>query len=146
MSSYQDIRHAARPVPSRPRMPRQNRAKIFAPYDALKGFEETVHARETVYVPQVQLSEYAQECLDRKLRLVERNDTITVVWFQPRPDVTVPGFGQYLTTTDTVVRIDRDFQELCLSNWSIRISKIIEIGGEKLDRLYFGWNALTGEG
>ena len=49
MNSYQDIRHMTRPVPSRPRMPRQNRAKLFAPYQALKGFGEAVHAKDAEY-------------------------------------------------------------------------------------------------
>ena len=47
MNAYQNIIDRTRPVPSRPRMPRRNRAKIFAPYQALKGFNEALRAKET---------------------------------------------------------------------------------------------------
>lgn len=37
-----------RPLPCQPRMPRLNRAKLFAPYDALKPFETIIHAKYAV--------------------------------------------------------------------------------------------------
>ncbi|MCI6699666.1 MAG: hypothetical protein MR488_10990 [Lachnospiraceae bacterium] len=56
-----------------PKMKRGNRAKIFAPFDALSGFGETMDA-ETVYtVHPAELSEEMKQELDEKLQnLLER--------------------------------------------------------------------------
>lgn len=133
MKSYQNIRHMTRPVPSRPRMPRQNRAKIFAPYQALKGFCETVHAKDTVYVCRLELSEYAQERIDRELRQLRRWDTVTVTWFQPRQDENDRGSGQYITVTGTIEHIDPVFRVLLLVGQKIPIGDITDLRGERLD-------------
>ena len=51
-----------------PKMKRGNRAKIFAPFDALSGFDETMDA-ETVYtVHPAELSEEMKQELDEKLQ------------------------------------------------------------------------------
>lgn len=53
MDEYKDIMYLERPTPSRPRMDRADRAKIFMPFAALKGYEEALEvvlqkAREDV--------------------------------------------------------------------------------------------------
>ena len=42
-------------------MPRKNRAKIFAPYQALKGFSETVRAKDAAYMRRPEPAEYARK-------------------------------------------------------------------------------------
>ena len=42
---------------------RADRAKIFAPFDALKGFKEALAAQEVIIVPKVELSEDQKEVL-----------------------------------------------------------------------------------
>ena len=120
-----------RPIPSRPRMPRQNRAKMFAPYQALKGFSETVHAKDTVYVRRLELSEYAQEQLDLKLRLIHRWDTVTVTWFQSKQGE--DDLGQYMTATGTVERLDPVFHLLFLGEQKIPMDDITDLRGDCLD-------------
>ena len=133
MSTHHNIIHQTRPIPSRPRMPRQNRAKIFAPYQALKGFSETVHAKDTVYVPRVELAEYAQERLDWKLRRLQRGDTVTVTWFQSKSGAVSADVGQYVTMTGMVERIDHVFHVLHISKRRVPIGYITELRGEHLD-------------
>ena len=108
-------------------MPRKNRAKIFAPYQALKGFNDTVHARDTVYVRRLELAEYAQERLDRKLRQIRRWDTVTVTWFQPKPGEAGQDVGQYLSATGTVERVDPVFRVLLLSGQRIPMEDIADL-------------------
>lgn len=48
-----------------PSMPCARRAKIFAPFDALRGFNDTVKAKETLYVEKHNLSECELDDLDR---------------------------------------------------------------------------------
>ena len=133
MNAHQNIIHQTRQIPSRPRMPRQNRAKIFAPYQALKGFSETIHAKDTVYVRRVELAEYVQERLDRKLRQLRRWDTVTVTWFQPKEGGDDPDIGQYVTTTGVVERADPVFRILLLGKQKIPMEDIAGLRGEHLD-------------
>lgn len=131
MKTYQNIINQERPVPARPRMPRQNRAKIFAPYQALKGFNKTLHSKDTVYEHYRELAEYGQECLDQKLRRLQKSDKVTVTWFCPKPGK--DDHGQYMTVTDTVKRIDPVFHVLHLSGESITFKNIIDLRGEHFE-------------
>lgn len=123
-----------RPVPYKPRMPRLNRAKLFAPYDALKLFESTVHAKDTVYVRRKELSEFAQECLDQRLRCLERGDVVTVTWFQATE--TDRDSGQYVTGTGTVTKIDRIYRVIYLGKQAIPVRDILDLCGEKVNPLF----------
>ena len=133
MKTYQDIINQPRPIPFQPRMQRQNRAKIFAPYQALKGFRETLHAKDAVYVPRLELADYAQERLDRKLRQLHKWDTVTVTWFRPKLGGSTKDIGQYLTTTGTVERIDLIFRTLLLAGERIPMEEIADLRGECLN-------------
>ena len=44
MEDYKDIMYLDRPNPTHPRMARADRAKIFMPFAALKGYEEALEA------------------------------------------------------------------------------------------------------
>lgn len=123
-----------RPVPYKPRMPRLNRAKLFAPYDALKPFESTVHAKDTVYVRRKELSEFAQECLDQRLRCLERGDVVTITWFQATG--TDSDSGQYVTCTGTLTRIDRIYRVIYLDKQAIPVRCILDLYGEKVNPLF----------
>ena len=116
-------------------MPRQNRAKIFAPYQALKGFNETVHAKDTAYVPRVELAEYAQERLDWKLRRLQRGDTVTVTWFQAKSGADDQDIGQYLTETGIVERVDPIFRVLIFGKRKIPMEDVAELRGERLGEI-----------
>ena len=133
MSTSQKYFDLVRPMPSKPRMPRQNRAKIFAPYQALKGFSEAVHEKDTVYVRRLELSEYVKECLDRKLRQLRRWDTVSVTWFRLKPGGEDPDTGQYITVTGMVERIDPVFRVLLLGGQKIPMDDIAALRGERLD-------------
>ncbi len=117
-----------RPVPYKPRMPRLNRAKLFAPYDALKPFESTVHAKDTVYVRRKEPAEFAQECLDQRLRRLKRGDVVAVTWF--RATETDRDSGQYLTGTGTVTKIDRICRVIYLDKLAIPVRDILDLYGE----------------
>ncbi len=77
MSAYDDMIHLSRPISCHPKMPRQDRAKLFAPFAALSGHGAAIHAQDRVLVPQIMMTDYAQECLDRKLRMLRKGDVVT---------------------------------------------------------------------
>ena len=53
-----------------PPMDPGRRAKIFAPFDALVGFDDAIASKQVLYEPKRRLSEEEKERLDKKLRLL----------------------------------------------------------------------------
>ena len=52
-------------------MPREERAKQFMPFAALRGYEIALKEREKIVVPKMELSEDMREELDRKFRITD---------------------------------------------------------------------------
>lgn len=103
---------------NRPKMSRQERAKQFMPFAALKGYPEALARKEKVALPRAEVSEeYAQE-LDRKLRRVKKNDMVTVIYFCK---------GEYLKKTGMVSRIDETARILKVVNTKIGFDDIYDI-------------------
>ena len=50
-----------------PRMERERRAKLFAPFDALDGYGDALRTKNAVYVDKIRLSPDQQAALDRDL-------------------------------------------------------------------------------
>ena len=59
-----------------------HRAKIFAPFAALSGFEDCVHAREERYLPQPELSPEREAELNTILRLLQYHDEVSAIYFR----------------------------------------------------------------
>lgn len=135
MGKYDDIIHLSRPEPSRPRMRRGDRAKQLAPFASLNGYSDAVHSKETKLLPQPILTDDVQSILDQKLRQIKAGDTITVMYFGVRERMWNGLFGEYLVTTDTVVRIDTHERMLYLRNTRVPIDDLLEIRGERFDEL-----------
>ena len=53
-----------------PSMDRGHRAKIFAPFDALKGFNEAVSAKDVLYEDRIELLQEDTEELSRRLNIL----------------------------------------------------------------------------
>jgi hypothetical protein len=107
-------------------MDRQNRAKQFMPFDALKGFREAVAEKEKIIVPKRDLSEEEKEELDRKLRQIEKKDIITVDFFQNR---------EYVQLTGMVSRVDITSRILGIVNTKIAFDDIINLQGDMIHEL-----------
>ena len=76
-----------------PSMPCSRRAKIFAPFDALVGFDERINKKKVLYEPRRVLSEGEKEEINRKLsllfRLVEKKKALK----EPAPEVVLTYFA-----------------------------------------------------
>ncbi|MBR5248899.1 MAG: YolD-like family protein [Lachnospiraceae bacterium] len=100
---------------SRLKMSPADRAKQFMPFAALKGYEEALRAKEKVVVPKMELSEEMLEDLDRKLHQIQRNDIITVVYYNGE---------EYVRVTGMVSRLDTDAKVLKVVNTRIPFENI----------------------
>ena len=113
-----------------PKMPCGKRAKIFAPFAALKGFDEEVASKEISYVEKMELSEEEcrkiNDCLIRlrtilkSPRRAEKREVIAkVTFYRPCEDEHHPCCGirgTYETVTETVKEVNPFQGMLVLEN------------------------------
>ena len=108
---------------NRPKMPREERAKQFMPFAALKGYPEALRRREKIVVPKMEASEDYAEELDRKLHQVRIGDMISVTYFCK---------GEYIRQTGMVSGMDANAGCLRIVHNSIRFEDIWELDGNFL--------------
>ncbi len=102
----------------RVKMSREERAKQFLPFAALKGYPAALRRKEKIVVPKVEFSEDYQERLDGKLRQVRVQDVVTAVYFRE---------GEYLEVTGMVSRIDRTARVLKIVNTKIPFDDLYDV-------------------
>lgn len=124
---YGDILPRERPVHDgdvfsrrHPKMTRLNRAKLFAPFAALVGFDERVRNQEIDYIPRLEPDAGEAPALNRRLcelrdltanaRLARANGVqIRVEYFEACADDENDAFrvgGRYRTVAGTVLNVD----------------------------------------
>ena len=128
-----------------PTMEVSHRAKIFSPFDALRGFDEGIHKKEVAYYNKLVLGEDERAELDRRLSILhactrtarlarENRVTVSVRYFVPCADE--DGFssgvkGSYETVTGIVRKVDAaQSGTLRISDAVIALSDIVEIRSE----------------
>lgn len=116
MDTYKDIIHCQRPSSRKYHMSTAHRAKQFAPFAALKGYEEAIQRQELVYVPFNELSDEQKNKLDQKLHMISCKDLVTASYFLPYSDSS--DLGMYHTITGTVEVLD-------LKNLSMQIDDTV---------------------
>lgn len=103
---------------ARPKMSMSNRAKQFAPFDALKGFQEALRKKEKMPVPKKELAEEKAEEINEKLKQLTTGNLITVVYYND---------GEYIQLTGTVVKIEKNKRYLQMAEIIIPIDDISDI-------------------
>ena len=105
---YPDILRMTRPEPpaDHPRMSLQNRAKIFSPFAALRGYEEEIADQNRVHelIEKEEISDEDKNALSDKLFQCKRGTVVTARYF--RKDETYAPLGSYCTVTGPVQRVD----------------------------------------
>ena len=109
---YADILPLSRPEPpvKHPRMALSNRAKIFSPFAALRGFDDEISSEgaSKLLVKKVELSDEKKDALSDKLLQVKKGMKVVVRYFVRTTENT----GKYMSLTGTVVMIDPVYREL----------------------------------
>lgn len=100
---------------TRLKMRREDRAKQFAPFAALKGYEEALRARERVIVAEPKLSEDDRNELDRLINQVEFGNVVKVKYYINQ---------EYLELSGIVSRIDIDARIIKIVNTKIDFKDI----------------------
>lgn len=99
-------------------MNRQDRAKQFMPFAALKGYEEALRQREDSPQPRIALGEDRAEELDRKLRSLSVGNAVRVRHYRRRC---------YAVSEGIVNGIMYDRGKLKVGKEDIKYSDIIEL-------------------
>ena len=137
---YADILHAARPASEEslrkhPRMPLENRAKIFSPFAALRGYEQEI-AREGWKMRRVERpipSEGEIEKLSAKLARVMKGMEVQVFYFQEdTADSSCRHMGCYCETSGRVQAIDPVGQTIQLNGQMIPFADVQDIVGNMI--------------
>ena len=125
-----------------PPMDLSRRAKIFAPFDALKGFNEKVQSKEVLYVPKKELNEEELRELNNQLTTLynlttnsrlarENNIHAEVTYFVPCMDIENENYlikGRYVTVSGTVKKIDPIINKnIIVDDYDIFINDILKI-------------------
>ena len=140
---YADIIHRERPVSEEslckhPRMPLENRAKIFSPFAALRGYEQKI-AAEGVRMQRVEkqiLSEEETEKLSHKLNQIVKGMYLTVTRFEgDSEEQGRSSFGFYQELTGKVETIDPVEQMLRIDGITVRFEDIYDIASEMIQEL-----------
>lgn len=99
-------------------MSREDRAKQFMPFAALKGYEEALRAKERVVVDKRELSEESKEELDKIIHIIKKQDIVTIVYYENE---------DYLKTTGMVSKVDTDSRYIKVVNKKIYFDDIFSI-------------------
>lgn len=113
-----------------PKMSQLNRAKIFAPFAALVGFDERVRRKEIVYVPKHELDADEEWTLNHTLfelhaltanSKMARSNLVRVkveyfVICDDEENIAYQVKGQYVTITGIVMKVDAPEQRLTVQS------------------------------
>lgn len=126
LAAYQDILYCSRPVSRHPKMSIENRAKLFTPFSALRGFDIEILTQEQdrLLVPQISLASDREEEIYRLLNGLHQGDWATVTYFVPVKHIAQQLLGEYTVVSGEVKRVDDVEQLLVLEGYPIPFGNI----------------------
>ena len=129
-----------------PQMDVGKRAKIFAPFDALRGFDFAIMCKNELYIDKVTLSSEDAEELSRRLEILhnltyngrmarENRVQVSVTYYEPCHDEEHEAFGlrgQYKTITGICWNVDAEVTQTILVDGSrISLDDVMKVDGSE---------------
>ena len=121
MGKYDDIISMDRPRSAYPKMKVSDRAKQFAPFAALTGYEDVIEDRGRVFDRRRYLSDEEKEKINSVLSALKKNDMVSMEYFAPESDddlgfyKELSGKVERIETENLVMRVDGitiDFEDI----------------------------------
>jgi hypothetical protein len=103
------------------------RAKIFMPFDALKGFKEALKEKEKIVVERIELSEEEKDKLIYKLDNLKKGLLIKIVYYNNL---------EYIELKGIVSMINAQSKVITIVNKKIRVEDILSLEFLDDDYLY----------
>lgn len=125
-----------------PKMDRRRRAKLFAPFDALDGYSESIDSKNIEYIERIDLEEDDRRELDRRIRILHRltyngriaranHVQVSVSYYVPCTDENNFAFqlrGQYRIVSGICRKVDSEItKSITIDNAVIPLTDVIEI-------------------
>ena len=135
LAAYQDILYCSRPVSRHPKMSIENRAKLFTPFSALRGFDIEILTQEQdrLLMPQISLASDREEEIYRVLNGLHQGDWATVSYFIPVKTIDNQTLGEYTMVSGEVKRVDDAEQLLVLEGASVLFGNIHSLAVQGLE-------------
>lgn len=105
----------------RQKMPMDKRAAQFLPFQAVKGLDDALLAKEKIVVEKIELSEEMYEELDKKMHKIKKGNVVTCIYFSK---------DEYIKITGMVARFDEYARILQIVNTKIEFENILDISFE----------------
>ncbi len=100
------------------------RAKIFLPFDALKGFQEALREKEKILVDKKILSLEEKEKISNKLLQVKKGMIVKIIYFEDH---------EYIELEGMVSKIDYTYQLLKIVTKEISFTDILDIKSDEIE-------------
>ena len=128
-TAYRDMIHLSRPISRHPKMSVENRAKLFTPFSALRGFDIEILTKEQdrLLVSQVTLDADQQELIRHRLNALRSGQWVTVTYFRSEKELEGILLGEYVIQTGKVRRVDDFYQVLALDSGVVPFENIREL-------------------
>lgn len=136
MEKYDDIINCSRPKSDRIPMTVADRAKIFMPFAALKGYDEAVDDKKKLYTIRMELTEERKEELDRKIYILKEGlmkgekIEVAIKYFIKDESASIEKkeeVGKYIDIIGEVAKIDEFKKKIKIMDQYISIENIFEI-------------------
>ena len=128
-TAYRDMIHLSRPISRHPKMSVENRAKLFTPFSALRGFNIEILTKEQdrLLVSRVTLGTDQQELIRHRLNDLRPGQRVTVTYFRMVKELEGISLGEYVTQTGKVRRVDVFYQVLVVDSGVVAFEDIREL-------------------
>ena len=126
---YRDIMYLPRPASKHIKMSLQNRAKLFAPFAALRGFDIEILTKEgdTLLSPRPELSESQEEEIFRTLNSVHHGSSVVLVRFLLAKIVDGTAMGSFVTISGEVSKIEEESHCIVVGKERIPLSDVLSL-------------------
>lgn len=106
----------------------EERAKIFAPFAALKGHSEAIAAKQRIVASKVELSEESAQQMDYSLMDIDnqlkngKHPIIKLIYF--KQDVRLKDKGEYIELSGVVAKLNKELRWIQIVNKKINLDDI----------------------
>lgn len=103
-------------------MSNNNRAKIFMPFDALKGFKEAIKEKERIVVEKKEMTEDLYEELNLEFKKIKRGSIVKVIYYSK---------DEYIEYTGMVSEVNESARYIKVVKEKISLDDILSIKVEE---------------
>jgi hypothetical protein len=106
----------------------EERAKIFAPFAALKGHSEAIAAKQKIVASKVELSEESAQQMDYSLMDIDnqlksgKHPIIKLIYF--KQDLRLKDKGEYIELSGVVAKLNKELRWIQIVNKKINLDDI----------------------